>query len=73
MYLATRLVLYSWDFVSYIITQQLMISIAANCKIHYGLTLQLQGEDEVEETQAEILYRAMLPNLPQYMVCYITN
>lgn len=27
-----------------------------------------QGEEVVPETPAEVLYRAMLPNLPQYMV-----
>ena len=29
---------------------------------------RLQGEEEVEETPAEILYLGMLPNLSQYVV-----
>lgn len=30
-----------------------------------------KGEPEVEETEAEILYKAMLPNLPQYMIALL--
>ncbi|CAH0407328.1 unnamed protein product [Chilo suppressalis] len=30
-----------------------------------------KGEKEVEETEAEILYRAMVPNLPQYMIALL--
>lgn len=30
-----------------------------------------KGECDVEETEAEILYRAMLPNLPQYMIALL--
>ncbi|XP_034830108.1 striatin-interacting protein 1-like [Maniola hyperantus] len=30
-----------------------------------------RGEGEVEETEAEILYKAMLPNLPQYMIALL--
>ncbi|XP_013190365.1 striatin-interacting protein 1 [Amyelois transitella] len=30
-----------------------------------------KGEKEVEETEVEILYRAMLPNLPQYMIALL--
>lgn len=30
-----------------------------------------KGEKEVEETEAETLYRAMLPNLPQYMIALL--
>nr|XP_034839530.1 striatin-interacting protein 1-like [Maniola hyperantus] len=30
-----------------------------------------RGEGEVEETEAEILYKAMLPNLPQYVVALL--
>uniref|UniRef100_A0A1E1WUW2 Far11/STRP C-terminal domain-containing protein n=2 Tax=Pectinophora gossypiella TaxID=13191 RepID=A0A1E1WUW2_PECGO len=30
-----------------------------------------KGEKEVEETEAEILYKAMLPNLPQYMIALL--
>lgn len=30
-----------------------------------------KGEKEVEETEVEILYKAMLPNLPQYMIALL--
>lgn len=30
-----------------------------------------KGEKEVEETEAEVLYRAMFPNLPQYMIALL--
>lgn len=30
-----------------------------------------KGEPEVEETETEILYRAMVPNLPQYMIALL--
>lgn len=30
-----------------------------------------KGEKEVEETETEILYKAMLPNLPQYMIALL--
>ncbi|KAI5644394.1 hypothetical protein NE865_03501 [Phthorimaea operculella] len=30
-----------------------------------------KGEQDVEETDTEILYRAMLPNLPQYMIALL--
>ncbi|XP_063360271.1 striatin-interacting protein 1 [Cydia amplana] len=30
-----------------------------------------KGEKDVEETEVEILYRAMLPNLPQYMIALL--
>lgn len=40
------------------------------------LILQLlngqQGEGDIAETPAELLYRAMLPSLPQYMVSFVS-
>jgi len=36
--------------------------------MNLSMSLILQAEGDVEETPAELLYRAMLPSLPQYMV-----
>lgn len=45
---------------------------SAEC-IHYAVCAHVfmcavQGEEEVEETPAEMLYLGMLPNLSQYVV-----
>ncbi|CAG4992534.1 unnamed protein product [Parnassius apollo] len=45
--------------------------IQAEREIEIARSPLTKGEKEVEETEAEILYRAMLPNLPQYMIALL--
>uniref|UniRef100_A0A8C8SQA1 Striatin interacting protein 2 n=1 Tax=Pelusios castaneus TaxID=367368 RepID=A0A8C8SQA1_9SAUR len=39
--------------------------------IHESVKTLKQGEEEVQETPCEVLYRAMLYNLPQYMIALL--
>uniref|UniRef100_A0A665WEG2 Striatin interacting protein 2 n=1 Tax=Echeneis naucrates TaxID=173247 RepID=A0A665WEG2_ECHNA len=51
--------------------KQVLLFIPSISLSHLRISLSLPGEEEVEETPAEMLYLGMLPNLSQYVIALL--